>query len=369
MAFSLHRLRQWRTRAPLEAKKGAVLKGYFDEIYRQTIEVTLDRGRVDLAYFRRKFPVAAPFWRPILSRAKKDGRVRVVGKLLVRAGMRFDGRKHSSSTSTVLALNDNETALFLLLIRLRPARLQSLLGATALGPFEAIVRTRRASEPMTLGDLAAAVVIKHGPDILSDRECRRALAESKGLETPNHWVAGTATAHEFTRRLGLPPEYAGARRRHAEEAFYEIEAIPEIPPLRPFQVDVVGKIGQFLASDSMKRALLCMPTGSGKTRVSLEGIKQYIAQNFVPSRPLLIVWMAQKEELLEQAADSLQAVWSSSSGLPPLSVLKNYSTYRSGAETRWHEVRDAVLSGPAIIFTTPQSFNNLVKEDLLECQN
>lgn len=134
-------------------------------------------------------------------------------------------------------------------------------------------------------------------------------------------------------------------------------------PMADFQCDVQSKIAHILNSEKHSRAVVCMPTGSGKPGFASRASSKYVILNFEPGRRLLVVWMAQKEELLEQAAESLRQVWSSSSGVPSISVLKNFSVYRNGAEARWPEVRDAILTGPSI-FTTPQSFNSLLREEI-----
>ena len=59
-------------------------------------------------------------------------------------------------------------------------------------------------------------------------------------------------------------------------------------------------------SEEPRKVVLHMPTGSGKTRTAM-----HIVGNFLRSRePTVVVWLAQSEELLEQAASEFESSWS-----------------------------------------------------------
>lgn len=66
----------------------------------------------------------------------------------------------------------------------------------------------------------------------------------------------------------------------------------------------IKQVKQCLAQEP-QRALLHMPTGSGKTRVAMNIIADWLRS----SEPTLIVWLAYSEELCEQAVVEFQRAW------------------------------------------------------------
>lgn len=80
----------------------------------------------------------------------------------------------------------------------------------------------------------------------------------------------------------------------------------EVDPkaLFPHQVATVKKINDALAA-SPHKALLHMPTGSGKTRSAMRVVLLHMLQN--PSS--LVIWLAHNEELCEQAMLEFRRMW------------------------------------------------------------
>lgn len=62
-----------------------------------------------------------------------------------------------------------------------------------------------------------------------------------------------------------------------------------------------------LINGVQRRALLHMPTGSGKTRTAMHVVSQLLTDQALP----LVVWLAYSEELCEQAAEEFIKAWSS----------------------------------------------------------
>jgi DNA repair protein RadD len=98
------------------------------------------------------------------------------------------------------------------------------------------------------------------------------------------------------------------------------EAANEVVPQRPLfahQRDVVNRAQAALERGVPRRAVLHMPTGSGKTRVAL----QLVCARLVASEPSVVLWFAQTRELLDQAADEFERAWSLL-GNRPLEVVR-----------------------------------------------
>ncbi|MFD0764532.1 DEAD/DEAH box helicase [Mucilaginibacter lutimaris] len=75
-------------------------------------------------------------------------------------------------------------------------------------------------------------------------------------------------------------------------------------PLYYYQRDVLRKLKTFLTSAN-NRALLHMPTGSGKTRTSIS----FICRHLVDQPEKNVIWFANTKELLDQAYDEFYKAW------------------------------------------------------------
>ncbi|WP_264529251.1 DEAD/DEAH box helicase [Flavobacterium sp. N502540] len=75
-------------------------------------------------------------------------------------------------------------------------------------------------------------------------------------------------------------------------------------PLYPYQREVLKKIKKVLSTEK-NRVLLHMPTGSGKTRTSIN----YICNHFIENDSTNVVWFANTVELLDQAYNEFVKAW------------------------------------------------------------
>jgi superfamily II DNA or RNA helicase len=139
----------------------------------------------------------------------------------------------------------------------------------------------------------------HGYDAVW--ELRKEL-EDADLPVPIKW-AGSSPAVDFVRQLGFPSEYAGTRGSSLE-ADLTISGPPDLKPLHDYQERLAARIRGLMADGG--RALLSLPTGAGKTRVTVEAfVRAFTEDGF--RGPLL--WIAQSEELCEQAVQTWDVVW------------------------------------------------------------
>ena len=138
------------------------------------------------------------------------------------------------------------------------------------------------------------------------REYRDAI---KHLDPPSRW-AGSPRAIEFVRSLGFEEEWAMeviARR----EAYLEIDGPYSLPPLHDYQRKIVDKVRAMIGSNGLdpeRRGMISMPTGSGKTRVAVQSIVEAIRFDGFNGG---ILWVADRDELCEQAVESWRQVWAS----------------------------------------------------------
>ena len=154
-------------------------------------------------------------------------------------------------------------------------------------------------EPLQLSQLALA---NFGPATLITY--KRAL-EEEGLQPPSRW--GTIEARAFVAAIGIPVEFAvaPAARREPEEI---ITGPIDLPPLHNFQEEVFAGISRLLDNGGpRRRAVISLPTGGGKTRVAVEAAVCLVLQPECARRTIL--WVAQTDELCEQAVQAFRQVW------------------------------------------------------------
>lgn len=147
-------------------------------------------------------------------------------------------------------------------------------------------------------ELALAV---HGVEILQKH---REDLEQRGLDPPVRW-AGGRRAVAFVRELGFDDAYAGFETVSVDPQVL-VDGPIELPPLHPYQEVVVGEIRSLIGATKGRRGLLCLPTGAGKTRVMIESLIDAVRAGELDSP---ILWVAQTEELCEQAVESWGEVW------------------------------------------------------------
>ena len=138
------------------------------------------------------------------------------------------------------------------------------------------------------------------------REYRDSLGH---LEPPRKW-AGSSRAVEFVRSLGFGEEWAGdpsARR----DPYIEVDGPYTLPHLHDYQRTVVENLRSLIQSDGVlgeRRGMISMPTGSGKTRVAVQSIVESIREGEFEGG---ILWVADRDELCEQAVEAWRQVWAS----------------------------------------------------------
>ena len=160
--------------------------------------------------------------------------------------------------------------------------------------------------------IAKAAIATWHTDVL-----RRHKTALKDLDPPDRW-AGSARAVEFVRSLGFPETWAGERKRR-RDPFIEVEGRYTLPPLHDYQETIAGRIRQLLRGESGpdgRRGMVSLPTGSGKTRVTVQAVVEAMRDDKFSGG---ILWVTDRGELCEQAVESWRRVWSAI-GLPGIKL-------------------------------------------------
>jgi superfamily II DNA or RNA helicase len=154
-----------------------------------------------------------------------------------------------------------------------------------------------------LDDLGFAqlALVMSGPRVLQDYAD---VLDERGLEPPQQW-SGRRHAVSFAIDLGFGPEFGGFETKNPEAQF-ELDGPPDIGKLHDYQEIVVEEIRELIMGAGGTRGLLSLPTGAGKTRVAIEALIDAIKDGQLESP---ILWIAQTEELCEQAVETWSELW------------------------------------------------------------
>ena len=129
------------------------------------------------------------------------------------------------------------------------------------------------------------------------------------LGPPKRW-AGSRRAVDFVRSLGFSVEWAG-QRTSRRPPFLVVEGPHSLPELHGYQYVIVTRVRDMLgngrADNAARRGMISLPTGAGKTRVAVQAIVEAIRDGFDGG----VLWVADRDELCEQAVEAWQQVWSS----------------------------------------------------------
>jgi superfamily II DNA or RNA helicase len=182
------------------------------------------------------------------------------------------------------------------------------------------------------GELHVFLVDFAGLDLLSHRELRRLLAlratpperdalhdfpsDCRGRTGPEsvakaiaarRWHPGKAWPRHFVKVLGFPPAFAGLPGSPGEPDTAEVDPFRPLPALETFQQELLAPVRDVLIGlAGSNRGILTLPTGAGKTRTAVEAILEWRPQ---ATDRRTVLWIAQSEELCEQAVQAFREVW------------------------------------------------------------
>ncbi|MGW0864402.1 DEAD/DEAH box helicase [Streptomyces sp. NPDC002611] len=207
-------------------------------------------------------------------------------------------------------------------------KIELLIGAEALraglpeGLMEAELHATDGVEPSGRR-IAQMAFNSHGDGVLQQH------ARDIQARFPNAPVGytGSSAAIAFVSELKLPVAFAGSRAP-SPPPFETVEGPRDFPSLHDYQEDLVRNISTMLDRLAPQRGMLSLPTGAGKTRVTAEAVIRWVTRFGDLKGPLL--WIAQTEELCEQAVQSWKFVWSKVGAERPLTISRLWSSNEVG---------------------------------------
>lgn len=138
-------------------------------------------------------------------------------------------------------------------------------------------------------------------------------------DVPTAWAGGAATI-SWLRKMGFAAEYAGRRNERQDHEFVVPGAV-KLNPLHPFQQEISRQLRDVLtlreANGRHRKAMVELPTGAGKTRVATETVLRLFIEGRLRGP---VLWIAQSQELCEQAVQTWSTVWRGLGDERPLTI-------------------------------------------------
>jgi superfamily II DNA or RNA helicase len=144
-------------------------------------------------------------------------------------------------------------------------------------------------------------------------------------DVPETWAGGAPTI-SWLRKMGFGSEYAGRRTARLDHEFVVPGAI-KLNPLHDFQRTISEELRTVIrhrgASGRSKKAMVELPTGAGKTRVATETVLRLFIEGQLRGP---VLWIAQSQELCEQAVQTWSTVWRGLGDERPLTLGRLWET-------------------------------------------
>lgn len=249
--------------------------------------------------------------------------------------------------------------------------LEDLLGELAYTVRQSRVTRGEADRRGTKAELASALVIQHGIDLFSSSPIRQAVAAACGVDFPKRWHPGKTAALDFVQRTEFPQALAGLPSDESPPSFEYLEGRLSLPPLQDFQ-DEVRQSFTFGVLDRGHRSIVTLPTGAGKTRVAVQGIRDLLYALYDPERSTTtggaVLWLAHTEELCEQACACFRQVWQGSDSVAPLLLVRFWGGHTGNLGAQRDTLLRA-LTSPSVLISTPQRVVNLLDSDSEEARD
>lgn len=171
---------------------------------------------------------------------------------------------------------------------------------------------------------------------------RGAITEPSRMVKPlaeKKWHMGGPWARDFVKALGFAQIFAGVAERNTTSRIEDIPPLMCPPKLEPFQEKLKEKMRNVLNRDGQKtRCVVTLPTGGGKTRIAVEAFIDWMQPRFVNGE--YMVWIAQSEELCEQAIACIKQMWGSREFVDSLRIYRYFGN---------HDLKDDDLQGGAVV--------------------
>lgn len=176
------------------------------------------------------------------------------------------------------------------------------------------------------------------------------IKDVAAMSATSRWCAHLADL------LGLPRSAAAKTSAEHTKPIETVEPRAAINPLYDYQYSVGMFVRKMLEGrgDAVKRQMLSLPTGAGKTRMLVQTVIEWINDgkpscNTQQSESKFVLWIAQSEELCEQALSAFKTVFESMG--KPGTTLKLHRVWGKGGTLPDTEMPDILADSGVIVAT------------------
>ena len=135
---------------------------------------------------------------------------------------------------------------------------------------------------------------------------KKYLQSLKNERQKHPWKPGGIFARRFVEQLRLADIFAGIKSEPKPGRIEQVVPKADLKDLRHFQKNMKNQVLEILNGSEENRAIVTLPTGAGKTRIVVEAIVEYLNKNSVDKN---ILWIAQSQEVCEQAVLCFKQIW------------------------------------------------------------
>ncbi|GAA2802850.1 hypothetical protein GCM10010452_34250 [Crossiella cryophila] len=175
--------------------------------------------------------------------------------------------------------------------------------------------------------LAELAVAAHGDQLLHQHV--KDLEER--LPGSGRSFRGDSASRQLVSDLQFPDSFAGVQTAQTRSATETVSGPTPYPALHDYQERLARNMFELLTTPAPQRGMLCLPTGAGKTRIAAESVIRVIKERGLEGKPVL--WIAQTDELCEQAVQSWMFVWGKVGPEERLTVSRLWSSNEAVAVT------------------------------------
>lgn len=169
------------------------------------------------------------------------------------------------------------------------------------------------------------------------------------------WHSGKKWASTFVKELDFPKVFAGIKNEEKPPYMEDIDPFITPPELTDFQEEMKNNLLTVLKLEGDKtRCIVSLPTGGGKTRTAVEAFIEWLQPRFAKGQYL--IWIAQSEELCNQAIECIRQLWASKQFPETLRVYR----YFGGSKL---ELSDMI--GGVVVSSISQIDNRIGKDEVL----
>ena len=322
------------------------------------ISLILDRGRLSKDDIRLMWNLSEEEYALLKSHLEDEKLIepgpRRTGGFIARFAKRPNQKPDAEIAAPSFKSEHEKNAADRLAELLSHPELEELLGDLVYTIRRARLRLTGEDRRGSKGELAAALLTKHGIDLFCDTDVRTLIAKRAKAKYPNRWHAGKGTAIKFVEAAGFPIEYAGIPAEEPPDDFEYLEGRVDLHALQDFQVEVQRKLLSVLETRA-GRAIVTLPTGGGKTRVAVDTIRDWLTTRYrqaATGNGNVVLWLAHTEELCEQATLCFREVWQGSSNVCPMLLFRFWGGFTRELQTMYQR--------PVVLVSTPQRLLNLI---------